>query len=61
MLTDCGIVISALAVRIGAAAERNGRGGWCGYRSNTDVALTSIAGTAVGAVSIGLAANKDWR
>ena len=58
VLANGGIVISSLAIGIGAAAEQNGRGRlWRG--SNADVALTSVSGSAVCTVGIGLTADDE--
>ena len=57
MLANGGIVISSLAIGIGAAAE-NGRGRlWWG--SDADVALTSVPGSAVCTVGVGLTADHE--
>ena len=57
VLANGGIVISSLAIGIGAAAE-NGRGRlW--RRSNADVALTGVSGSAVCTVCVGLTADHE--
>jgi hypothetical protein len=58
-LADCGIVISSLAVRVGAAAERNGRRGWRWRRSDADIALAGVAWPPVETVGVGLTADID--
>ena len=52
ILADGRVAVSAGAISVGAAPERNGRGRWSGGRSNTDIVRTSPAGTAVGTVGV---------
>ena len=58
VLTDCRVAVSAGAVSVGAASERNSGGRWSRSRSDTDVMGTSPAGAAVSTVRVGCASES---